>query len=280
LAIALVLLALLAAHCASPPTSAVAASAGNAAKYPPPPEGPHPTTPWSPRPTVAPSRTQSPPTPNPDQRADPRATGILRPVGRLLGRPTWTWPLAGRPEIVRAFDPPDAPWGSGHRGIDLAAQVGAPVLAAGSGTVSYAAVLAGRGVVTVAHPNGLRTTYEPILATVHVGDPVSAGDLLGTVTAGHPGCPRVACLHWGLLRGRAYLDPATLLAAGPTRLLPLSGPLPGTTPEPSPTPLTPTPAGRPTPPAAAPATTLFQVSAIVAALALTASAATARPRLT
>jgi hypothetical protein len=32
------------------------------------------------------------------------------------------------------------------------------------------------------------------------------------------------CLHWGLLRGATYLNPLTLVGAGPIRLLPASGP--------------------------------------------------------
>jgi murein DD-endopeptidase MepM/ murein hydrolase activator NlpD len=42
----------------------------------------------------------------------------------------------------------------------------------------------------------------------------------GRLVAGHPGCPAVACLHWGLRRGDAYLDPLTLLGLGRVRLLP------------------------------------------------------------
>jgi murein DD-endopeptidase MepM/ murein hydrolase activator NlpD len=135
----------------------------------------------------------------------------------------WRWPLPGRPEVVRGFDPPDAPWGSGHRGVDLAAAPGTPVLAAGRGVVFYAGVLAGRGVVAVRHDGGLRTTYEPLAVTAEVGQRVAAGDAVGLLTAGHPGCPRTACLHWGLLRGDTYLDPLSLLGAGPVRLLPLAG---------------------------------------------------------
>lgn len=124
--------------------------------------------------------------------------------------------------MVRRFDPPAQQWLAGHRGVDLAATPGATVRAAGAGTVVYAQILAGRGVVSVAHPNGLRTTYEPVTATVTLGDQVSAGQPLGTVGAGHPGCPENACLHWGLRRGAVYLDPLALLGLGRVRLLPLS----------------------------------------------------------
>jgi len=132
----------------------------------------------------------------------------------------WGWPLPGPPDLVRGFDPPDTAYGPGHRGVDLAAAPGTPVLAAGAGVVSFAGVVAGRGVVAVQHPDGLRTTYEPLLAMVRVGQPVVRGEVLGTLMPGHLGCPRLACLHWGLRQGEAYRDPLSLVRGGPVRLLP------------------------------------------------------------
>jgi len=129
------------------------------------------------------------------------------------------WPLSP-PAVVRRFDPPPQPWLAGHRGVDLAAPPSSAVHAAGPGTVIFAGRVAGRGVLSVAHPGGLRTTYEPVTATVSVGDTVAAGTTLGTLDAGHPGCPAAACLHWGLRRGDRYLDPLALLGLGRVRLLP------------------------------------------------------------
>ncbi|MFI7451575.1 M23 family metallopeptidase [Nonomuraea sp. NPDC049714] len=132
---------------------------------------------------------------------------------------TWRWPLNGPPRILRRFAPPPEPWLTGHRGVDLAAPVATPVLAAGQGTIGYAGTVAGRGVVTVNHPGGLRTTYLPVAAAVKQGDPVSSGDHLGTVEPGSPHCPE-SCLHWGLRRSTAYLDPLLLLGQARIRLLP------------------------------------------------------------
>jgi murein DD-endopeptidase MepM/ murein hydrolase activator NlpD len=154
----------------------------------------------------------------------------------------WRLPLPGRPDVVRGFDPPDTPWASGHRGVDLAAPPGTPVLAAGPGVVSYAAVLAGRGVVAIRHAGGLRTTYEPLLVTTAVGHRVAAGEAIGTLLAGHPGCPRIACLHWGLLRADHYLDPLALIRSEPVRLLPLTGNAPDHHLPPSRSPAVPPPA--------------------------------------
>ncbi|BEL11801.1 M23 family metallopeptidase [Actinoplanes sichuanensis] len=134
--------------------------------------------------------------------------------------PSYQWPVSP-PAVLRRFDPPPEPWQAGHRGVDLGVAEGAPVRAAGGGAVVYAGVLAGRGVVSILHAGGLRTTYEPVVAAVRAGDLVAAGDLIGSVAAGHPGCPQAACLHWGLRRGDVYLDPLALLGFGRVRLLPL-----------------------------------------------------------
>lgn len=138
----------------------------------------------------------------------------------------WVVPLAGQPDVTRPFDPPSTPYGSGHRGVDLAGTPGQSVRAAGGGVIGYAAPLAGRGVVTVLHSGGLRTTYEPVTATVTVGESVQPGDPIGTLQAGHRGCPAAACLHWGLLQGEVYLDPMSLLSPGPLRLLPTGSQVP------------------------------------------------------
>jgi murein DD-endopeptidase MepM/ murein hydrolase activator NlpD len=130
----------------------------------------------------------------------------------------WVLPIAGS-SVVRGFDPPSQPWLAGHRGVDLAAPAGATVHAAGRGVVTYAGMLAGRGVVAVSHGE-LRTTYEPVTASVTVGEHVDVGEPIGTLatTGGH--CLPTACLHWGLLQGETYLDPMELLG-GRVRLLPL-----------------------------------------------------------
>ncbi len=142
------------------------------------------------------------------------------------GSGSWTpepaagaWPLSPRPDVVSGFDPPDSRWGAGHRGVDLAGSVGQLVQAAQAGTVSFAGRIAGRGVVVVTH-GATRTTYEPVTATVEVGDQVGAGDPIGRLELLGSHCLPRACLHWGLVQGRTYLDPLTLVGAGRVRLLP------------------------------------------------------------
>ncbi|WP_431923937.1 M23 family metallopeptidase [Nonomuraea jabiensis] len=133
--------------------------------------------------------------------------------------PTWRWPLDGHPRVLRRFTPPPEPWLAGHRGIDLAAPPSTPVLAAGPGTVRFAGPVAGKGVITVEHEGGLRTTYLPVTASVRRGQPVAPGSRLGVVETSHSHC-RESCLHWGLRRGTHYLNPLLLLGQATIRLLP------------------------------------------------------------
>lgn len=134
----------------------------------------------------------------------------------------WVWPLSPRPDVLRPFDPPRSRWGPGHRGVDLAGTVGQRVLAIGDGTVTFAAQLAGRGVVVVRHGR-LRSTYEPVTALVVRGEQVDAGQQIGLLQKVGSHCLPRACLHLGVRLGDGYLDPLTLLPAGPIRLKPLDG---------------------------------------------------------
>ncbi|MFH8984566.1 M23 family metallopeptidase [Streptomyces varsoviensis] len=164
--------------------------------------------------------------------------------------PARAWPVTGnggapRPLVVRAWEPPPTPWAAGHRGVDLAARSGQAVRAAGAGKVSFAGKVAGRGVLSIELSGTgsppLRTTYEPVRATVHAGDRVTAGQPVGALLPAPSHCGATACLHWGLLRGHRYLDPLSLLppdmlGSGHSRLLPVFG-IPLGAPAPPPAPL-------------------------------------------
>ncbi len=129
-------------------------------------------------------------------------------------------PLLPGPRVVEGFDPPAVRWGSGHRGVDLAGWPGAPVHASLAGRVAFVGTVAGRGVVSVQHGD-LRTTYQPVTAVVAVGDAVGRGQVVGHLVLPGSHCFPGSCLHWGLKRGEAYLDPLVLVGGGPVRLLPL-----------------------------------------------------------
>ena len=114
--------------------------------------------------------------------------------------------------LVRAFIDPGTRWGAGHRGIDLAATSGAEVVAPRAGFVSFVGVVVDRPLVVLTHPDGRRSTLEPVVSDLVVGTTVNAGDRLGTVAddvSTH--CAPAQCLHWGVRMVEAYLDPLTLL---------------------------------------------------------------------
>lgn len=124
--------------------------------------------------------------------------------------------------VVHPFDPPDQVWSAGHRGVDLVAGPGTVVLAPCAGTVTFVGTVVDRPVLTVGCLDGLRSSVEPVLAAVTVGEHVTPGDPVGAVVASEAThCAPGTCLHWGVRRGTQYLAPMSLLAgAGPIVLLP------------------------------------------------------------
>ncbi|MDQ6938109.1 MAG: M23 family metallopeptidase [Actinomycetota bacterium] len=160
------------------------------------------------------------------------STSLTRPAGSTL--PTVAGYSATAPPSVRtAYRPPVIPlrvvrpfiapltrYGPGHRGVDLAVASTAVIRAAAAGVVTFAGSVAGRGVVVILHPDGIRTEYEPVRAVVRRGSSVLAGQVIGRMSGIHPGCAG-GCLHWGARRGDQYVDPLGLLRPlGPVRLLP------------------------------------------------------------
>jgi murein DD-endopeptidase MepM/ murein hydrolase activator NlpD len=153
-------------------------------------------------------------------RASPSPTAVS-PNAVNPPIPTFRAPLAGQLTIVHAFDVVANPYAAGHRGVDLAASRAQTVLAAGAGRVTFAGQLAGRGVVVIMHAGDISTEYEPVLASVRVGDVVELGEPIGQLLGTHDGCTLDGCLHWGARRAGVYFDPMSLLRQlGPVRLIP------------------------------------------------------------
>nr|WP_232531306.1 peptidoglycan DD-metalloendopeptidase family protein [Microlunatus antarcticus] len=114
----------------------------------------------------------------------------------------------------------------GHRGVDLEARPGQRVLAPADGRVVFVGRVGGKPVVVVDH-GGVRSTFEPVEASVRVGQRVRTGQVIGRV--GREAHCQDRCLHWGLKRGTTYLDPLVLVrgtgsagTAGTLRLVPSS----------------------------------------------------------
>jgi murein DD-endopeptidase MepM/ murein hydrolase activator NlpD len=144
-------------------------------------------------------------------------------VARAAGG--WSWPVVG--PVIRGFDPPDTPFGSGHRGIDIAASVGTAIRAAEAGVVTFAGPVGGRLFLTIDHGAGLESRYSFLSAlAARRGDAVSMGQVVARSGSGHAG-DLVPNLHFGVLLDDVYIDPLEYL--GPVevwryiRLAPLQG---------------------------------------------------------
>jgi murein DD-endopeptidase MepM/ murein hydrolase activator NlpD len=145
------------------------------------------------------------------------ATVVLlgTPVARgAAGSGGWMWPVVG--PVIRGFDLPDDPYGSGHRGIDIAAAVGTVIVAPSDGTVTFAGPVGGHVFLTIDHGGGLSSTYSWLTANlVKKGDRVMRGQQVAVTGWGHPGA-LVPHLHLGVKLDGAYVDPLVYL--GPISL--------------------------------------------------------------
>lgn len=147
-----------------------------------------------------------------------------------------------RPRVIRPFEKPTQRWSAGHRGVDLAVPVNdRRVYAPAPGKVVFSGTVVNRKVLVIAHPDGRRSTFEPMDEALPVGTTVAAGDVIGTIAGAADGnserpyrrCSTL-CLYWGVRQGGArgdgsgkdaeYINPMSLLGSKePSILLPVPG---------------------------------------------------------
>jgi murein DD-endopeptidase MepM/ murein hydrolase activator NlpD len=151
--------------------------------------------------------------------AAPRA-GAVQPSD--AAQPRWRWPVDPPHATVRPFQAPATPYSAGHRGIDLAAEDGAPVYAPADGTVYFAGTVVDRGVLSIAHDGGYLSSFEPVSTNLTAGQQVTAGQQIGVVSG--PAHCAAACLHFGLRKEGLYVSPLLSFSRiPPAILLPLDG---------------------------------------------------------
>ena len=96
-----------------------------------------------------------------------------------------------------------------HQGIDIGASYGTNILAACSGTVTIASYGYNGGAgnyVAISHGNGLSTVYYHCSSLlVNEGDFVIEGSPIAQV--GSSGASTGPHLHFGVIKGGAYVDP-------------------------------------------------------------------------
>ncbi len=136
--------------------------------------------------------------------------------GRRAPSSRYRPPLPG--PVADRFRPPTSPYGPGNRGWEYRGVAGRPVRAAGDGVVAFAGQVGGPKVVSLDHPDGLRTTYSWLNSTtVRRGEHVSRGAIVGFA---------LDVVHFGVRRGDRYLDPALLFGRLRARLVCVGAALP------------------------------------------------------
>ena len=166
-------------------------------------------------------------------------TTVELAVSRLRYRsPTAT----SRPRVIHPFEKPAQRWSAGHRGVDLAVpEHDRRVYAPAPGKVVFSGTVVNRKVLVIAHPDGRRSTFEPMDEALPVGTTVTAGEVIGTVAGAAGGNSErpyrrcsTPCLYWGVRQGGTrgdgsgkdaeYINPMSLLGSKePSILLPVPG---------------------------------------------------------
>jgi len=157
----------------------------------------------SPAPSAAPVNKGS----NAISKSSPSVASVTRPPVKSMGEGEvrWQWPASGK--IMQKFSGA----ANANKGIDIAGNLGDPVLAASSGRVVYAGSgLLGYGLlIIVKHNDRYLSAYahnHELL--VKEGDNVKAGDKIATL--GSSGTDRVK-LHFEIRRDGKPVDPEAYL---------------------------------------------------------------------
>ena len=135
--------------------------------------------------------------------------------------PIYVWPVAGQVERAHSsdtlsYDQTLRDWRT-HEGIDIIAELGAPVVAAHSGSVESIVQDSLYGtVVTVSHGDGTRTIYANLAENppVTVGDWIDCGTTIGSVgSTALCEISQTSHLHFAITVNGAAADPMDYLPA-------------------------------------------------------------------
>lgn len=132
------------------------------------------------------------------------------------GAGSWQWPVVGDHRIVRPFVAPATKYSAGHRGIDIEALPSGEVVSPAHGIVHFAGVVVDRPVVSIRHPDGVISSFEPVLSALAEGTAVARGSPIGIAGAGH--C-EVSCIHVGVRVYGEYVSPLVYFGSVPRAVL-------------------------------------------------------------
>lgn len=151
-----------------------------------------------------------------------RATDAAQPPPPAASAPAdagleqWVWPVAPF-RLTRPYVAPAHAYGPGHRGIDLAPAGLPDVRAPAAGVVAFSGSVAGRGIVTIDHGDGLVTTLEPVVSELEPGTSVERGEMVGAIDVG--GHAAAGTVHFGVRLDGEYINPMLLLGGVPRAVL-------------------------------------------------------------
>ena len=141
----------------------------------------------------------------PTQQSQPRKKFVAPKLG--VGR--FIWPVEGK--IITEFGP--SARGVHNDGVNIAAEMGAPVMVSATGTVAFVGdnIKNFGKLVLVKHDGGIITAYAHLSSiSVSEGDVLAAGDPIGNVGAtGRVDRPQ---LHFEIRKSRQPIDPRTLIS--------------------------------------------------------------------
>ena len=129
---------------------------------------------------------------------------------------SWAWPVPVPHPIERPYIAPETAYGTGHRGIDITSTDDAVVTAPADGVVYFAGVVVNRPVLSIAHVDGVVSSYEPVESDLPEGTTVRRGDVVGHLVRGH--CSSI-CLHFGVRLYGQYVSPLNYLGGIPPSVL-------------------------------------------------------------
>ena len=143
--------------------------------------------------------------------AKARELGLNDIAGTVGG---YIWPCNGIRWITSMFGGRQSPGGIGstnHKGVDIGTPMGTPVLAAKSGTVTWASWNGGYGnCIIISHGNGNSTLYGHLSGyNVSTDQQVTQGQVIGY--SGNTGNSTGPHLHFGIIENNSWIDPLNYL---------------------------------------------------------------------
>ncbi len=129
---------------------------------------------------------------------------------KSLGNISFIWPLPSSSRITSKFGDRESPTegaSTNHKGVDIGASKGSPIIAAAAGDVVIATYSASAGnYVMINHGGGVYTVYMHMNSiSCKVGDSLEKGGSVGTV--GSTGYSTGPHLHFGIRNNGTYVDP-------------------------------------------------------------------------